>query len=79
MKMYIDIYISRTSVRVGGFEVPASRIGFIRTMIISYAKVLVQVLKKGKSLNSRKKTNKHVLHKQCFKVPGTTDFKKKIF
>ena len=42
--LHICIYVLRTTVRVGGFEVPTSRIGFVR-MIIRYAIILVQVHK----------------------------------
>ena len=78
MYIFLSIYISRTTVRVGGLEVSSSRIGFVRTMVISSAIVLVLVLTNGESLNLRKKTSKSVIYEPCLKLPGTTTYKKRF-
>ena len=77
------IYISKTTVRVGGTEVPRSRIGFVRIMIISYvirystSSGTHKQVKVSKS-TFKKKTSKLVLYAQCLKVPETTSFKKRF-
>ena len=40
------MYFSRTTIGVGGLEVPTSNIGFIRTMIMSYASQTDESMKK---------------------------------